>query len=280
VTSHLLPVAPITSCSFYWQLVCPPPNASRACTALTCPSARVRCPDQFYSLQQGSSSGQPGQSSLFNCSACPLGGQCTSSGVSAVPGYWGAQTPSLQVAATEHPDVSTPPSPTPGSLVSDLNDIPSLSFSLCPRGYCCTGDAGSPTPCSAIDVCAGNRQGQLCGDCAPGFTESFGSAVCVPVPSCDRRRFVAVMTVGVVLSAAMQLLVVSDVWRPSSAYPKVNIKLGIYFFQVCFFPNHFRNDVVVVDTCAESYQTHHFPMHARAYPAHIPRIQRPSFRAC
>ena len=55
----------------------------------------------------------------------------------------------------------------------------SAKFQHCPKGYCCL------TPrCPAIDTCATNRQGRLCGRCRPGFSEALFTPSCVPNEKC------------------------------------------------------------------------------------------------
>jgi hypothetical protein len=113
------------------------------------------CAEGLYSLRAGHSNGSPGVAVNYPCLACPQGGLCTGGTVVATPGYWGQP---------------------------DGNDT--VTFAVCPAGYCCTGDGR--WPCSAAAVCGGNRGGVLCGACAPGYVESLGSAQCAPVADCGR----------------------------------------------------------------------------------------------
>ena len=160
----------------------------------------VKCLSGLYSLAAGASSGAAGTSNNVSCLPCPRGGTCVDGGITAANGYWGASDPSSGIVA----------------------------FVVCPDGYCCFGD------CDAIDGCAVNRHGRLCGACVPGTALAVGSSDCVPVGRCDGDRvvFAVVATVITVVSAVLQLAVVSDVWRPSTMFPSGKVKLALYFFQV------------------------------------------------
>ena len=69
----------------------------------------------------------------------------------------------------------------------DANNTAVTHFLPCPDLYCCEGkpSPGNPWPCDSISPCARNRTGPLCGHCAPGFTEVFGSPVCIPKRECS-----------------------------------------------------------------------------------------------
>ncbi len=166
----------------------------------------VVCPAGQYSLAGGSSNGTAGAAANFPCLPCPVGGVCAGGVVGATPGYWGAA------------DVASP------SL--------SVSFTVCPAGYCCDGSAASP--CVGLSPCGGHRAGALCGDCAPGHVESVGSAQCVPASACgpDSAVLWVVVVMGGVIAAVLQLTVVSGVWLPSGLHPSGKMKLAIYFAQV------------------------------------------------
>jgi hypothetical protein len=164
----------------------------------------VVCPPGQYSLVGGSSDGTAGVATNFPCLPCPVGGVCAGGVVGAIPGYWGA------------PDV-TPPN---------------ASFAVCPAGYCCDGSA--TWPCTGLSPCGGHRTGALCGECAPGYVDSVGSAVCAATSACatDKVVFWSLVAGGEVLAAILQLTVVSGVWLPSVVRPSENMKLAIYFAQV------------------------------------------------
>ena len=168
----------------------------------------ARCAPGTYSVTPSTTTGAPNSTVAQLCRPCPLGGQCgADGGVVATPGYWGG-----------------------------ANGDGTVTLVLCPTGYCCDGDddASSVWPCAAIGVCGGNRVGRLCGDCRPGYVESIGSPVCVPVGQCadDRPVLWTVGAVGVLLAALVQLVLVSDVWLPAQRFPSGKMKLAVYFFQV------------------------------------------------
>lgn len=138
-----------------------------------------------------------------NCEACPPGGQCSADSILAVAGQWGAPDPATGV----------------------------VSFGVCPTEYCCGGPAW---PCTKRNSCAGNRTGQLCGDCTKGFVVPIGSEYCVSVDSCS-SSLGPVAGVGVVVfiaGALVQLIPVSGVWLPSTTFPSGKARLAIYFAQV------------------------------------------------
>ncbi len=84
----------------------------------------------------------------ISCHECPYGADCYH-GISAVPNFWGY---------------------THGERAS---------FQHCPPEYCC-----SDTRCPSINSCALNREGRLCGQCKPGFSEALFSSKCVPDSIC------------------------------------------------------------------------------------------------
>ncbi len=79
------------------------------------------------------------------CYICPHGADC-SSGVRALPNYWGLSSQEKEISMTR-----------------------------CPSGYCC-----EESPCPGIDSCSLHRKGTLCGRCSAGFTEALLSTTCVP----------------------------------------------------------------------------------------------------
>ncbi len=96
---------------------------------------------------------------MGKCWECPYGANCTSGvQITAVSNFWG--------------------------LVEDAG---SISFLRCPTGYCC-----QDSPCPAIDVCAFNRSGTLCGQCKSGFSEAFLSTECVETEHCNNKWFFGV----------------------------------------------------------------------------------------
>jgi hypothetical protein len=163
------------------------------------------CPTGTYAMTGGYSNGAPDSAINPSCNTCPLGGTCVNGDVIAQPGYWGA-----------------------------ANAFETVSFTLCPSGYCCSSSAN----CVSLSSCAGSRTGTLCGDCLPGYVEAMGSTLCVPVSACasDKATFWPLFVLAMFLDAVIQLAFVSDVWNPSSARPDATVKCLLYFFQVCHCP--------------------------------------------
>ena len=85
------------------------------------------------------------------CHPCPFGGDCTQGQVKARPNYWGYKYKKFTY------------------------------FQSCPLGYCCND---IDIPCDAHNTCAPHRQGQMCGECEPGYTESLMSRTCIPDDKC------------------------------------------------------------------------------------------------
>jgi hypothetical protein len=161
------------------------------------------CGPGLYSLAGGASNGQPGQAALAPCLPCPIGGLCLSGArVSATPGHWGAASNAT------------------------------VSFMVCPTGYCCDGTPSSP--CVRMDSCGGGRAGTACGECPSGFVEALGSPRCQRVSRCPRDQAVVwpLVAVAVTVAAMLQLTVVSGVWVTPSGLPSGKMKLAIYFAQV------------------------------------------------
>ena len=145
--------------------------------------------------------------SEFSCLPCPFGGVCADGRIVSAAGYWASAV-----------DVREP-----------------LTFTACPRGYCCSGGAATtPWPCDSSSACAGHRTGVLCGRCEAGFVEALGSTDCVPLARCDSDVPVAwaLVAVAELVAAVLQLAVVSDVWMPAALPPSGKLKLAVYFFQV------------------------------------------------
>jgi hypothetical protein len=136
------------------------------------------CPVGFFNLV--------GQSAVFDddgnltaplgaatgCFECPLGSRfnCTGADVGAAQNFWGT-------ASTSSPD--------------------SVTFVRCPPNFCCPTSSG----CAAMDACANNRTGVLCGACADGFVAGVAfQNKCVDVHSvCGSWRTAG----GVLLFAAV-----------------------------------------------------------------------------
>ena len=91
------------------------------------------------------------------CMKCPYGALCSKGKLTAKPRFWGTFT-------------------TTG-----------VAFYLCPSGYCCTGLHNDQ--CNAINSCASNRYGALCGSCKKGFSLSMMSSSCLPNYHCKAYWF-------------------------------------------------------------------------------------------
>ena len=136
------------------------------------------CSQGYYSLQTGFSKGLAVDDS-FQCHPCPLGATCirNESSIAAVENFWGY-------------NVS-------GSDGQVLNFVP------CPKGYC-----RSPSPQSLVyNSCHGNRTGFLCGQCAPGYTESLFNSECRKTAQCKDYLFWIAMFL---FSAALALYLLID----------------------------------------------------------------------
>lgn len=159
------------------------------------------CPAGQYTLGSGVSSGVPFAQVNPPCRPCPRGGSCvTGAKLVASPGYWGAPTPDGSVA-----------------------------FLQCPLGYCC---GSGNTTCVGISGCAGNRTGRLCGACAPGFGEAFGTSVCRAAGECGDGGWVWLLLVLCVCADAAVMLHTAGVWRTANTRSRGFVKLTSYFFQV------------------------------------------------
>jgi hypothetical protein len=170
------------------------------------------CPATLYTLGYGTSNGNFSTISNPQCLVCPVGGNCSDARVIvASSGYWG------RVRITN----ASGPVPSNWAVVE---------FTACPEGYCC--DSSDDAPCDAIDSCYGNRTGVLCGQCADGYGETFGSTACRRAAECDDGWFVWPV-VGVLLAVeACVLLISGEIWRPKRSRPSGVIKITSYFFQV------------------------------------------------
>lgn len=157
----------------------------------------VNCPVGTYSMSRGHSDGSPGSADNLTCLACPFGGHCENGTLCATPGYWGSGSPTV-------------------------------SFTLCPSGYCC-----DEFPCSAIDACTGHREGMLCGDCEQGYQPAVGSVACVRESQCkhDSAIFWPLFVLGCFLGSLLLLLASSVAFGPKGNN-SVRIKVIVYFYQV------------------------------------------------
>lgn len=85
----------------------------------------------------------------IECLECPYGARCQE-GITAVPNFWGYVKGNT------------------------------IAFQHCPKGYCC-----SSTHCPNYNTCKPNREGTLCGQCRPGYSEALFSPTCVKDETCD-----------------------------------------------------------------------------------------------
>ena len=128
------------------------------------------CPDGFYTLQRGSTSGLNVNKDT-ECLKCPYGAKCENGNIMAKENFWGF-------------NISTRP--------------PSLQFISCPVEYCRT-----PTNPSrhAYNVCHGNRSGVLCGQCSAGYSEVLYSTSCRKIEKCNDHWFWVVSFIYVIFFA-------------------------------------------------------------------------------
>ena len=136
------------------------------------------CSPGYYSLQTGVSKGLAVDDS-FQCQPCPLGATCirNESSIAAIENFWGYNVPG--------------------------RDGQVLNFVPCPKDYC-----RSPSPQLLVyNSCHGNRTGFLCGQCAPGYTESLFNSECRKTAQCKDYLFWIAMFL---FSAALALYLLID----------------------------------------------------------------------
>ena len=129
----------------------------------------LRCPQGFYSIQKGVSYGLV-LNHTVKCLKCPFGASCIQRNIDAKPNFWG------------YPISSNPPA---------------LTFITCPEHYCkkSTSEIG-------YNNCQGNRNGTLCGNCTPGYSESLFSTECRMNEECNNYWFwilMILLTTGLAL---------------------------------------------------------------------------------
>ena len=139
-----------------------------------------------------------------SCFACPVGGICgggrdinnetarvvdirrESIGCLSQPGYWGH----------------------PVSLNANANNNSSsidgsISFYLCPSGYCCPPN--QIDGCD-YDYCRGNRTGRLCGNCVDGMGQRLFSDACFDNSSCNDMAWFVPLIFVLLLCLALILV--------------------------------------------------------------------------
>ena len=181
------------------------------------------CPDSFYTLQRGSTSGLNINKDT-KCLKCPYGAKCENGNIIAKENFWGF-------------NISTRP--------------PSLQFISCPVEYCGTSTHSSR---HAYNVCHGNRSGVLCGQCSSGYSEVLYSTSCRKLENCNWfwvASFIYVMffTVYVIFKPPIfSLLYQQSLWftKKAATVPQQSssnedssdkhdaayLKIVFYFYQV------------------------------------------------
>jgi hypothetical protein len=134
------------------------------------------------------------------CQVCPYGSNCTRGAMVATRGFWGDD----------------------GSSSSGL-----LSAFRCPAGYCCDTE-----PCSSINGCAGNRGGVLCGECAPGFAQTIGSASCRDISECGGASAAWFVPGALLLAALFALYARKSQLGASIDWPLNAVQPVAYFYQM------------------------------------------------
>ena len=116
------------------------------------------CPDGFYNLNRGSSSGLDIHKET-KCLKCPYGATCENGDIKAQENFWGCYSSPLSTKLEFHP---------------------------CPLEYC-----KPPTRPNthAFNGCHGSRTGVLCGQCAEGFSEDLYSTSCREREKCHDHWF-------------------------------------------------------------------------------------------
>ena len=179
------------------------------------------CPQGFYSLIRGSSSGLKIHEQT-KCIPCPYGASCLPN-IKANRNFWGYVTPD-----------STPPT---------------LTFSPCPLEYCLPPQP--PANLLNYNGCFGKRTGVLCGRCSSGFSEALFSTKCQEESKCHGHWFWPITTVYTMLFALYLILkppVVSFLWKKAFWFkrrtPEANsqpleapfdpgyLKIVFYYYQI------------------------------------------------
>ena len=116
------------------------------------------CPDGFYNLNRGSSSGLDIHKET-KCLKCPYGATCENGDIEAQENFWGCYSSPLSTKLEFHP---------------------------CPLEYC-----RPPTRPNtyAFNGCHGSRTGVLCGQCTEGFSEDLYSTSCREREKCHDHWF-------------------------------------------------------------------------------------------
>jgi hypothetical protein len=134
------------------------------------------------------------------CQVCPYGSNCTGGAMVATRGFWGDD----------------------GSSSGGT-----LGAFRCPADYCCDTE-----PCGSIDGCVGNRGGALCGECAPGFAQTIGSAACRAVSECGGTDAAWFVPGALLLALLFALYARKSQLGAASDWPLNAVQLAAYFYQM------------------------------------------------
>ncbi|CAH3106081.1 unnamed protein product [Pocillopora meandrina] len=128
------------------------------------------CPDGFYNLNRGSSSGLDIHKET-KCLKCPYGATCENGDIKAQENFWGCYSSPLSTKLEFHP---------------------------CPLEYC-----KPPTRPNthAFNGCHGSRTGVLCGQCAEGLSEDLYSTSCREREKCHDHWFWIASLIYVIMLA-------------------------------------------------------------------------------
>ncbi len=182
--------------------------------------AEIRCPAGFLYLRQLSPQysvplapwgSLNARSEVLKCKACPrdqyalIGGRLEADG--SIRNVTCLECPGQADCSRGGADVYSLPGYWCGEASRSMSTSP-LACTACPPGYCF---ADEPRPWHA--ACVANREGPMCGKCAPGHGEAFGIDECVPDQEC---LAVAWLLPAITVGVAYVVLVV---WLPINHHP-------------------------------------------------------------
>ena len=191
-----------------------------------------RCSFGLYSLQRGELLGLPEKQKLQKsssfCIPCPHGANC-SRNIFAEPNFWG---------------------------YPDSKDHGKLTFVHCPPHYCTPTDK-QVKDLSVYNSCYGNRDGDMCGRCREGYTETLFSRKCERNEKCKDHWIWLLMLIYPVVMALflihqppiIQILVKNILWfrkahpnrmeyQPLDQQTQFNrgyTKIIFYFYQIASY---------------------------------------------
>lgn len=161
------------------------------------------CPAGLYSLDSALlSSESENATHQVVCEDCPYGGECSrgAADVRGLPGFFGVSEPAANNTNSNAP--------------------PGVLFTACPPGYC----SAALHPWD--ESCAPHRQGRLCGECAPGFSQVVGSSQCAPDAQCSALAWM------LPLSVALAALWLAVALREQTAGREGTLQVAVYFVNV------------------------------------------------